>query len=337
MAEQKSAIQKPIEALDNFLIAVAEKRPDISKTTIPALKTTVLGLLRNSRLLETQEVIMKATRDGLTNAIAKEFPNIDVTLYKQEESVNEQTNEIEEDKDISNEEYDEDSDIGKITIKQMSSPEVLQILVRSLILEDNYEHFKNFVEKFNLQEKVVPLLSNAPEFENASKALSDFEKLKDDLVKEKNLITALDENIKQLPQLNTEEFVQKCLELSNFLKDADYNKEENFFIDNLAKTLEEIQTAKDIDALASLETSVTLLELVDSVLAESYTPLISRLKEFEDITFNMGLIANSLDALNIDNYPELITQRNQALDRYGEILDKQNQTMRTINGLKLFG
>ena len=336
--ERYGAIQKPVETLDAFLIAASEKRPDISKTTVPALKSTVLGLLRNSRFLVTQEVIMKATRDGLTNAIANEFPNIDVTLYKTDIN-NKHEDEIEESKDFEEEEntYDEDGGIGNIEIKQMSSPETLQILVRSLILEDNYEHFKNFVEKFNLQQKVVPIMCNAQEFEIASKALDKFRTTKDNLVKEKNLIKALDERIKALPQLNTEEFLEETENIANFLKNSDYAKEDNYFIDNIISTFEDIKNARDIEALASLETSATLMELVDSVLTECYGPLISKLKEFEDIMFNMGLIANSLDSLNLDLHPELAETRNNALDKYGEILETQNNIMKEINNLKLFG
>ena len=282
---------------------------------------------------------MDAMKEGLTNAIAKEFDNIDVTLYKQEINNGEAIEEVEEIEETEDEKdvFDEDGDIGNITIKQMSSPETLEILIRSLIIEDNYEHIKNFVEKFNLQEKVVPLLCKAPEFTIAEKVLEPFRDLKDNLTKEKNLLLEFELKIKELPQLNSEAFLETTMELASFLKNSDYDKNENFFIDNIITTFEGIKDSKDIEALASLDTSVTLMELLDSVLAESYQPLLIKLKEFEDIMFNMGLIANSLDALNIEKYPELEEPRENALNKYGEILDKQNQIMREINQLKLFG
>ncbi len=334
--DSNGAVQKPVDALNTFLLgACTNKDTELGKTTNPALKNTILNLLKNARILEVQEIIMEATQEGLTNAVASEMPNIDVTLYKKTEQVSE--TEDEEANVDEKEEFDEDGNIGNITIKQMTAPEPMSLLTRSLIIEDNFEHIKNFVEKFNLQEVVVPLLSKAPEFKTATEELKTFEKLKNDLVKEKKILTMLEEKINELPQLNTQELIDKTMEFGDILENSDYNKDENYFIDNLISTFRGIKDSKDIDALASLDTSITMMEVYESVLAECHPALLTRLKDVEDCFFNLGLIANGLDALNIDNYPHLKNGRDEALDEFGEILDKQNNIMREVNQLHLFG
>ena len=114
-----------------------------------------------------------------------------------------------------------------------------------------------------------------------------------------------------------------------------YNKEGNYYIDNIIATFENFISNADIDKYAKLDTKSMLMDTLDSVLAESLQNAIKEVKGINDFFFNAGMIHDLLESLNLSNFPELKADFDKFSNDMSDTLAIQNALINEINEIKI--
>lgn len=312
LTDKYHMLKQPQKVLDEYLLNCT-KDDELSKMLCQAYKKSLESLINNSKFIAVQSILMKASKNGVTNKVAQEFENVDITLYS----------------------YDENGEEKGVEVKKMSSPSVIMTMVKSLLIEDDYEIAKSFVEKFNLEEMVVPLLANSEEIVMARESLKVMQDCRDTQVLEQKILAGLRDKISALPQLDADGIVNKTYEFMDYLSKQTYNKEMNFYVDNVIASFENLISSPELDKLSKLNTRALFSDLLDSILANSMQDAIAEVKEINNYFFNANIIHGFLTSLNLDNFPELKAQVKALEDELTEIFEKQNSLMDELNSVQI--
>lgn len=312
MTERYHLFNAPQKLLDEYLLNCTRK-DELSEVLNKAYETGLHGLLNNSKFIAVQSILMNASKKGVTNKVADEFENVDVTLYS----------------------FDDDGNEKEHIVKKMSSPDILLTMVKSLLIEDDYEIAKSFVQKFSLEEKVVPLLLNSEEIIMARESLKVLRETRDSYVKEAQIISELREKIKALPQLDVEGLTNQCYQFIDYLSSQTYDKEQNYYIDSIIATYEGLISNPEIDKLAKLNTSAMMMDLLDSVLAQNLQIAINEIKGINDYFYNAGLVHDFITGLNFESYPELSKKVEEFKKEVIDIMTEQNALIDEINSFEI--
>jgi len=305
--------EEPVELLDDYLLnlalAIEEDKPIVS-----AQEEGLKALLANSKLIGIQEILMGANSNGITNAVAAEFDNIDLTLYARNEKG--------------------EFDYANKIVTPLSSKESITTMVKYLIVDSNYDVAKMFVEKLGLQEKAVPALINDNERMFAHDAVTKLEKLLEKIQEEEAVLIELRRLMEQVPQLNKDELIQQTNNFIDFLKQSKYDEQNNFYITVMIKTLENVLAIKDMGSLATLKTDDLYINLLDSVITTSSSSVANGVEDINDSFMALALIVDFLDVLNLEPYPELQKAKMEYLQEAEEILSKQQEIVGKINYMR---
>ena len=253
---------------------------------------------------------MQAERNGLTGAIAAEFDNIDVELNNNKERT------------------------GK-SIEQMSSPKILTLMLRSIMFDNNFDAAKNFVEKLNLEDKVIPALLASEDVTIAETVVKDLLEEKEKIMKEYTVIEELRNKIANIKNTDAEGTKAICKEIISELKSKGYNNKNNYFISNIIATFENTLEVVDFKSIENIETSLFIGNILEAVLIRSFQDGISELTDMYSYFSNAEIVDNFLSELTITSNPKLEQQINDYHEWYNNLLAKWNKAIMEINSIKI--
>ncbi len=311
MSERYYIMNNPSKILDEYLYAIASDEEKKNKTIIVALGRSIESLLVSTKSIGIQEIVMSAVQQGITNIVAKEFDNVDIPIYKRNKDGKMQTE-----------------------IVKMSSPEAIVLMLRPLLMEDNFEAAKNFVHKFNVVEKVVPVLMEIPEIKVIDDVLEGLEKTQACLLKEVNIVNDLKNKINCIPR-DTSAVETKNI-CAGLIKELIANKHRNnIYIDNLISAYEGVLKSDVVDTLDGIPVSVFLNNVTLSSLTASYKDFIESISNLNNNFYNAQIIINFINELNLPDNRDLHAKVNEFRAWYEDVIERQNKCISTFNELEI--
>ncbi len=313
LSEKHHIMNTPNKILDDYLeLFTKDGNEGLAKREVvkPAIKNTLNTILQSAKYIGIQEILMQAERNGLTGAIAAEFDNIDVELNNNKERT------------------------GK-SIEQMSSPKILTLMLRSIMFDNNFDAAKNFVEKLNLEDKVIPALLASEDVTIAETVVKDLLEEKEKIMKEYTVIEELRNKIANIKNTDAEGTKAICKEIISELKSKGYNNKNNYFISNIIATFENTLEVVDFKSIENIETSLFIGNILEAVLIRSFQDGISELTDMYSYFSNAEIVDNFLSELTITSNPKLEQQINDYHEWYNNLLAKWNKAIMEINSIKI--
>ncbi len=312
MTQKNYILNNPVKLLDEYLYMIAAGEDETNSYLTDSIGNTIDSLLLSAKYIGMQEILMKATRLGITNVVANEFDNIDIALYQKDAN-------------------------GKKsrTMYKMSSPEVLSMMTRPLLMEDNFETARNFVQKFNLIEKVLPALMELPELSMVDKALEKLEDIQTAVLSDAQVIQALKEEVQKIPSsAPPSETKEICRRYIPELKEK--AGKDSIFIHNIIGSFENVINSDVVDNLEGLPVSVFLYNVIQASLADTHKYLMNSVNELNKHFYNAQIINNFIEELTLpEDNEELLDRVEKFQAWYAEIIDKQNACIRVLNALNI--
>lgn len=302
-------LNEPAKLLDEYLLTLADDNTkDKQYLTIP-LKRSIEALLRDSKFIGIEEILMRATRLGLTGAVADEFDNVDVSLYAADGTDN-------------------------VIVESMSSPDVLLMLVRPLLMENNYEAAREFVTKFNLEAKIVPLLLKMPEVTAVDEVIKDLEKIRDTISLETEIIKDIKQKVKTIPaESSPSEIKGICRGLIDYIKEAN-NVKDGYYLENLAASLNNVVKSEAVDSLEEVTVPVFIQNVVEASFVESHKFVTQMASGLSEYFYNPKLVVDFIEELHITDNAELEDQIDNFNAWFEDILTRQNDCVYFINSIE---
>ena len=312
MTEKYYMLNNPEKLLQEYLYLISSGNNESNRQLVASMKNSLDSLLITAKYIGIQDTIMKATRFGITNVVANEFDNIDIALY--EKGAN-----------------------GKKSRKmyKMSSPEVLCKMIRPLLMEDNFEAAKSFIQKFNLVEKVVPALMEMPEITGVDNYLKSLEKIQAQAKAEERVIKDLKAKIQNIPSNTAQSEIKNISR--DYIKELKENAgEDNIYIDDLITTFGNVINSDVVDTLEGLTVSVFLYNVVQTSLGISSKSLADTIEEINSAFYNAKIVMDLIDKLILpDGNEGLLRRVNNFKAWYTKTMDKQNECIDVLNALDI--
>ena len=300
-------LDNPGKLLDEYLLLKAGKQTVETKYFEIPLRKSLEMLLHSSRQIELQEIIMDATRNGVTNAVSKEFDNVDVELIK----------------------YENGAYISELV--PMSSPEALTYMVKSLIMENNNSAAIDFIQKFNIEEKVIPLLIELPEVKIAEEIIKNLEKDINGICREIQIVNQLYKWLKSLPsETSATQITSICQRIIDKLN-KECPKKDSYYIADLISAFSNVIESDRIRDLQGITVSVFLSNILEAAVGDSSKQIITELTSINEELKNAQIIREFIDELQLPENEELISKVEEFRWWYDNIIGKQNALMKRIN------
>ena len=313
MVDRYYLVNTPDKLLDEYLYRLSCGVTKENEYYVNALGNTVDALLKSAKYISLQDIMMRATREGIINVVANEFDNVDLELMHIGKNRKKET-----------------------AVYKMSSPEALITMLRPLLMEDNFEAARNFVQKFNLVEKVVPALLKTLEMAVVDKMLKKLQRMQKSAVSEAAIVKELKEKINALPaDTKPAEIKDIC---RRFVQELEGKKviKNNVFISDLIETFKNVIKSDIVDNLDGLSVQVFLNSVVQSALASSSKTLMNNVTQLNAYFYNAQIIMSFIEELTLpENNKELISEVAAARAWYEKTIEAQNAYVHALNDIDI--
>ncbi len=304
LSNKYSILNKPEKLLDEYLEVLSDKTTAGNKYLTAPLKSSIVILLNNSKFIGIEEILMRATELGITGAVADEFDNIDVQLYTNNDST---------------------------IVEKMSSPSVLLMMIRPLLMENNFEAAREFVTKLHLESQIIPLLITMPEVTVLNEIITDLEKIRDTVLEEVDICKAIKAKAAQIP-INTasSEIKPICRELINEINKHEITKA-SYYLKTLAESLNNVVNSPDVDSLEEITVPVFIGNIIEEALAVANKDLTEEITDLNNYFYNIQLVKEFLAEINITDNKDLEEKVDKYNTWYEAILTRQNNCVNALN------